>query len=100
MNNYFNFRCYAPYSCNSYDKCITLNEIPNNDYKAPYYDLTPNAIGACNHKVWYKMKDGYIQQYTYSVNDDINYVTKKRYQYYGSQLEKCQEIAKSANYKK
>lgn len=90
MNN--NFKCYAPY-----DKSITLNEIPKNDYKSPYYNLTTNAIGDFNNKVWYKMKGGYIQQYTYSPNDDVNYVTKKRYQYYGSQLEKCKEISKSTN---
>ena len=87
MNNHF--RCYAPY--------ITSKETPHNDYKKPYYDLTPNANGIYNTKVWYKMKDGYIQQYTYSANDDVNYVTKKRFQYYGSQLEKCKEIAKLTN---
>ena len=95
MNNYFNFRCYAPYSCNPYSSCVNSNEIPTTDYKTPYYDLTPNSIGSCNTKVWYKMKYGYINQYTYSAEDDINYVTKKVYQYNGSKMAKLQEIAKS-----
>ncbi len=89
MNN--NFRCYTPYSCNP----LQYQKIPIDVYKLPYYDLIPNANGNDNTKVWYKMKDGYIQQYTYSYQDDVNYVTKKRYQYYGSQLDRCKEIMNS-----
>ena len=84
MNNSFNFRCYAPF----YTQCITSNELPTTDYKAPYYNLNPNQNGSCNTKVWYKMKNGYINQYTYSYEDDVNYVTKKLYQYNGSKMTK------------
>ena len=95
MNNYFNFRCYAPYSCNPYSSCVNLNEVPTIDYKAPYYNLNPNANGTCNTKIWYKMKYGYINQYTYSVENDVNYVTKKVYQYNGSKMDKLNEIVKA-----
>ena len=95
MNNNFNFRCYAPYSCDPYTACITLNEVPTTDYKTPYYNLNPNQNGNCNTKVWYKMKYGYINQYTYSAEDDINYVTKRVYQYNGSKMNKLQEISKA-----
>ena len=73
-------RCYHPYS-------TPTQSIQPIDGKAAYEDLSPNATGIPDQtKVWYKMKNGYIYQYTYSYQDDINYVTARKYQAYGSMM--------------
>lgn len=54
--------CLAPYHCGPCPGSV--------DPEAVYYDLCPNQIGGPCSKVWYKMKNGYIYQYTYSFNDD------------------------------
>jgi hypothetical protein len=78
MNHLYNFRFYHPYST-SYQ--------PPLDVKAPYHNLSPNATGIQNQsKVWYKMKNGYIYQYTHSFEDDVNYITARNYQAYGSMM--------------
>jgi hypothetical protein len=76
MSQYMNFRCYAPYQ---YGMCIEKSNQSVNPESA-YYNLLPNAVGSDCTKVWYKMKRGYIYQYTYDYNDDINYVTARGYQ--------------------
>ncbi len=80
------YSCYEPNYCDS----------TKFDYKLPYYNISPNAIGQeqCS-KVWYKMKDGYIYQYSYVPNDDINYVTQRRYQKYSNMMSDLQEIYKN-----
>lgn len=76
MNPNMNFRCYAPYHCGP---CIEKNDIKLNP-ELSYYNLLPNAVGTDCTKVWYKMKRGYIYQYTYDYNDDVNYVKAQGYQ--------------------
>jgi hypothetical protein len=58
----------------------------------PYYNLLPNAIGTDCTKVWYKMKNGYIYQYTYDYNDDVNYVTGRGYQNQSSMMNDLKAI--------
>ncbi len=73
MSQHMNFRCYAPYHCGM---CSEKSINPT----LPYDNLLPNAVGTDCTKVWYKMKNGYIYQYTYDYNDDVNYVTGRGYQ--------------------
>jgi hypothetical protein len=58
-------------------------------YKLPYFNLTNFES---NEKVWYKMKGGYICQYSYNNNDETNYVTKRRFQYYGMKMDKLKSL--------
>lgn len=85
--------CLAPYNC---APCA----VPV-DPEAVYYDICPNKIGGPCSKVWYKMKDGYIYQYTYSFNDDINFVRAQGYQNKknGGVMSDLMEIAKRENAK-
>jgi hypothetical protein len=78
MSLYSNFRNYAQYEPEKCDQKI--------DYAASYYDLSPNANGSDCTKVWYKMKNGYIYQYTYSTKDNKNYVTARGYQRPGNTM--------------
>jgi hypothetical protein len=78
MSLYSNFRNYAQYEPEKCDQKI--------DYSASYYDLSPNANGNDCTKVWYKMKNGYIYQYTYSTKDNKNYVTARGYQRPGNTM--------------
>ncbi len=64
--------CLAPFHCGPCPDSV--------DPEAVYYDLCPNQNGGPCSKVWYKMKNGYIYQYTYSFNDDINFVRAQGYQ--------------------
>jgi hypothetical protein len=66
--------CLAPFHCGPCKSPVPI------DPEAVYYDLCPNQIGGPCSKVWYKMKNGYIYQYTYSFNDDVNFVRAQGYQ--------------------
>ncbi len=83
-----NFRCYAPYNCAPCPVPV--------DPETVYDNLCPNQIGGPCSKVWYKMKNGYIYQYTYSFNDDINFVRAQGYQNkkYGNVMNDLIEIKK------
>ncbi len=67
-------------------------ELEKEKYKLSYFNLTNFDS---NQKVWYKMKGGYIYQYSYNPKDEMNYVTQRCFQYSGMKMDKLKLLKES-----